>query len=439
LMPPNDTITCAAPSCAGQPGAGTAAVIDTHGIILPGLIDAHNHILFDIFDEADWSPPAGKIYQNHDQWPNDARYGAMVDTKQYLNGEAGSPVNVGCEMIKYGELKGVIAGTTSIQGSANPANKACYASVARTIDQTVNDLGTDRMQTATIFPTVTTADGVCNNFDSGATDTYVIHVGEGIDERSRAEFDKLGTITTEDACLYAPQTAIIHGTAFGNAELQTMADHGMSLVWSPRSNVFLYGGGTDLSKTTNIPLALAKGINVALAPDWSLGGSQNLLDELRYADQVDNAVFGDLLTPRELFEMVTINAARALGIDGALGTIEVGKKADLFVIGAGADPYATLLAARPADVRLVLVGGRALYGDPAVQAVAPASPGCETLDVCGQSKFVCIAEDGGTATNKLGQTLAQITAALSDAISAYDALDVSAWNFAPIAPLTTCP
>jgi 5-methylthioadenosine/S-adenosylhomocysteine deaminase len=432
-----DTITCAAPSCAGQPGAATAAVADTHGIILPGLIDAHNHILFDVFDESDWSPT--KLYQNHDQWPNDARYGAMVDTKQYLNGEAGSPVNVGCEMIKYGELKGVIAGTTSIQGSANPANKACYASVARTIDQTPNDLGTDRMQTATIFPTTATADGVCSNFDSGVTDTYVIHVGEGIDEHARSEFDKLGTITTTDQCLYAPQTTIVHGTAFGDAELQVMADDGMSLVWSPRSNVFLYGGGTDLSKTANIPLALSKGINVALAPDWSIGGSQNLLDELRFADQVDNAVFGDILTPHMLFDMATMNAARALGLDNVIGSIEPGKKADLFVLPAAADPYAALLAAHPAAVRLVMVGGRALYGDPAVQAVAPASPGCETLNVCGASKFVCIAEDGGTATNKLGQTLAQITDALAGAITAYDALDLSAWNFAPIAPLTSCP
>ncbi len=437
VLTEGDTILCAAASCASVPGASTAAVVDTQGIIFPGLIDAHNHILFDIFDESDWSPP--KVYLNHDQWPNDARYGAMVDAKQYLNGEAGSPVGVGCEMLKYGELKGMIAGTTSIQGSANPANKACYASLVRTIDQTPNDLGFDRMQTATIFPSTTTADGVCENFDAGTTDTYVIHVGEGVDERSRAEFDNLGTVTTVDQCLYAPQTAIIHGTAFGAAELQTMADHGMSLVWSPRSNVFLYGGGTDMTKTTNIPAALARGINVALAPDWSIGGSQNLLDELRFADQVDAAAFGNILTPRMLMEMVTINAAHALGLESVLGSIEPGKKADLFVIPAAADPYAALLAARPADVRLVMIGGRALYGDPAVQAIAPASPGCEALDVCGQAKFVCVAEDGGTATNKLGQTYAELTAQITGALVAYDALDLSAWDFAPIAPLTTCP
>jgi len=431
-----DTITCAAPSCAATPGASTAAVVDTHGIILPGMLDAHNHILFDIFNEDDWSPP--KVYANHDQWPNDARYGAMVDAKQYLNGEAGSPVKIGCEMLKYGELKGLIAGTTSIQGSANPANKSCYASLARTIDQSPNDLGHDNMQTATIFPTSTTADKVCTNYDTGTTTAYVIHIGEGVDEHSRAEFDELGTVTTTDQCLYAPQTTIIHGTALGDPEMQVMADQGMSLVWSPRSNVFLYGGGTDYSKTTNIPLALSKGINVALAPDWSIGGSQNLLDELRFAAQVSAAQFGGLLTPRMLFEMVTINAARALALDAELGSIEAGKKADLFVIPAAADPYAALLATRPKDIALVMVGGTALYGSPSLQSLAPASPGCETLDVCGTSKFVCVAEDGGTATDKLGQTLAEITSVLSTELAAYDALDLTQWDFSPIAPLTTC-
>ncbi|MCU0683192.1 MAG: hypothetical protein MUF34_13280 [Polyangiaceae bacterium] len=46
-----DTLTCVAPSCASAPGASNATVVDTHGIILPGLVDVHNHILFDIFDE----------------------------------------------------------------------------------------------------------------------------------------------------------------------------------------------------------------------------------------------------------------------------------------------------------------------------------------------------------------------------------------------------
>ncbi|MCK6536168.1 MAG: amidohydrolase family protein [Polyangiaceae bacterium] len=432
-----DTITCAAASCAGNPGAVNATIVATNGIIMPGLIDTHNHILFDIFDESDWSPT--KSYTNHDQWPNDARYGAMVDAKQYLNGEYGSPVNVNCELNKYGELKGLIAGTTSIAGAANPANKACYGSLARTIDQTSNDLGYDKVQASTLFPTTASADGICSNFSTGKTDAFLIHVGEGVDATSLNEFNKLWTVPTTDGCLHSPQTSIVHGTAFGDTEFTSMAQHGMGLVWSPRSNVFLYGAGTDLTKTTNIPLALAKGINVSLAPDWSIGGSQNLLDELRFAQGVDDGAFGNVLTAKQLFEMVTINPAKNLGLSAVIGSIAVGKKADLMVIGGNsAAPYDALLQAEPKDVRMVMVGGRTLYGDSAIGALAPSGPACEPLAICGANKFVCVAETGGTASNKLGQSYADIVNVLSTELQSYDNQNLTSWKFSPIAPLVKC-
>lgn len=431
-----DTITCAGASCASSPGAASATVVDTQGIIFPGLIDTHNHILFDIFDETDWAPT--KAYGNHDQWTAEPKYSAMVDAKQYLNGE-GSTWDFGCEMDKFGELKGLVAGTTSIAGAANAANRACYGSLARTIDQTPNDLGADKVQMATLFPTKSAADGVCANFGDGSTDAYLIHIAEGVDATALGEFAKLGTISTTASCLYASKTTIVHGTALTATQFDVMAANGMKLTWSPRSNVFLYGAGTDLTKTTNVPLALSKGINVALAPDWSMGGSQNLLDELRFADKVDNTAWGDKLTPKMLVEMVTTKAAKNLGLDATLGSIAVGKKADLMVIGGDASkPYDALLAATPREVRLVMVGGVALYGDSAIKALGPAAPGCETIDVCCASKFVCVAESGGTSTNKFGQTYADIKAALEGALTAYDALGLTSYKFAPLTPLVRC-
>ena len=432
-----DTISCVAASCSGAPTYAQATVVETHGIIFPGLIDTHNHILFDTFDETDWSPI--KAYGNHNQWTNEARYSAMVDAKQYLNGEGTSPVDYGCELDKYGELKALVAGTTSIVGAANPANRACYGTLARTIDQTPNGLGADKVQIATLFPATAAADGVCTNFADGDTDAYLIHVAEGVDDRAEKEFATLNTVTTVDGCLNSPKTAIVHGTALGDAEFTVMAQHQMSLVWSPRSNVFLYGGGTDLTKTTNVPLALSKGLNVALAPDWSIGGGQNLLDELRFANEVDDTVWGDVLTPKMLTEMVTTNAARVLGLQAVLGSVEVGKKADLMVIGGDrCSPYDSLLASSPADVRLVMVGGSVLYGDAALQALGPVSPGCEAMDVCGVDKFACVAAPSLNATDKFGQTLGDIRTTLSSALSDYDALNLSAWDFAPLTPIVRC-
>lgn len=51
-----DTIACVAASCAGQPGADTASIVETKGLVFPGLIDSYNNTLFDVFDENDWAP-----------------------------------------------------------------------------------------------------------------------------------------------------------------------------------------------------------------------------------------------------------------------------------------------------------------------------------------------------------------------------------------------
>ena len=434
----SDTITCVGPSCAASPGAATAQVVATHGVIAPGMIDAHNHILFDIFDEDDWVP--SQTYSNHKQWTAEARYGAMVDAKQYMNGEGVPNIDpgFGCEMDKYGELKGLIAGTTSIVGAANPGDKTCYGSLARTIDQKPNDLAQDKMQVATLFPP-SSPDTICANFVSDKTDALVAHVGEGVDATALGEFDKLATATATVGCLYAPETTIVHGTAFGDAQFETMAMHQMSLVWSPKSNVFLYGGGTDFTKTANIPLARSKGINIALGPDWSIGGSQNMLDELRFANLVDDSVWGDQLTTKDLVTMATKNGAQAIGLSATLGTIEVGKKADLFVVGGDTTtPWDAIVLATPKDVRLVVVNGVPLYGDAAIGMLGPAAPGCEALDVCGAQKFVCVAEAGGNATNLFGETLSDITNVLSTALAEYDAMNLSAWDFSPITPLVKC-
>jgi cytosine/adenosine deaminase-related metal-dependent hydrolase len=212
-----------------------------------------------------------------------------------------------------------------------------------------------------------------------------------------------------------------------------MATAGMKLVWSPASNVALYNA------TADIPAALDAGLTIAVAPDWSMGGSQNMLDELRFADAWDNVHWADRLSPRDLVIMATSNPAKVLALDAKLGTLAPGKLADISVFaGDRTHPYDAVLAATPAQVRLVMVGGVVLYGDTVLQAAGPAAPGCEALAVCGASKFVCVATS--TITSKLDQTYVTITSALAQALADADAQTPGdGYNFAPLAPLVTCP
>ncbi len=439
----DDLITCVDTSCSAEPGAATATVIQTNGIIMPGMIDSHNHILFDIFDEQDWTP----VMTHGDHWTNpnlEPGYAEVLDAKQYLNGEGGSPVNLTCEMDKFGELKALVAGTTSVLGAAkNGGNLVCYRTVARTIDGTANGLCgnwppqscPDVMRVHSILPSNASAQTACDNIGMGNTAAYVAHRGEGINQTALNEYEDLRTDTTPEGCLFHPATTLVHATAFGDAEFTEMGMNGMNISWSPRSNVFLYGGGTDLSATTDIPLALSKGINVALSPDWSMGGGANLLEELKFADMVDNTEWSDTLSPQMLVEMVTSNAARALGLENQIGSLTVGYKADITVIGGDVDdPYGSIVAAEPRDVRLVILDGRVMYGDDQLEPAAPQTPGCEAIDICGRNKFLCVAIDDNS--QKFDQTYADIEMALNQALMDYDTQFSTA--FFPLPALAEC-
>jgi cytosine/adenosine deaminase-related metal-dependent hydrolase len=115
---------------------------------------------------------------------------------------------------------------------------------------------------------------------------------------------------------------------------------------------------------------LERGVNVAIAADGA--ASNNRLDaweELRLAGLLSRLRAGPPgVAAMDLFEMATVGGARALGLDANIGSIEVGKSADLAVLdsrrahSAGQqDVYTQLIySTRAADVCLVMVGGQIL-------------------------------------------------------------------------------
>lgn len=128
------------------------------------------------------------------------------------------------------------------------------------------------------------------------------------------------------------------------------------MVWSPLSNLLLYG------QTADVAAAKAAGMLISLGPDWSPSGSKNLLGELKIARIVSDH-HGGLFTSEELARMVTSSPARMLGWHGQLGTIERGLKADLLILeGNAPDPYARLIDARESDILAVTIDGRPRYG-----------------------------------------------------------------------------
>lgn len=436
----SNVITCVAASCSSQPGAGAATVIETHGMIFPGMIDTHNHVFYNVFDEADWTPK--QLYLNHNQWTQEAEYQAMQDCYDYLiDSTTAGGLNLDCEVLKYGELKGMITGTTSMLGEPKGSAQTCYSSLARSIDGSFNDLpdtarpapctapaDNDHIQVAALGIGTVDEVGAKANFQTCKTWSYVVHIGEGVVGNASAYGEWTDTVTKG---LNVQQLSVIHGTSFGTPEFQEMANKGMKLIWSPKSNLFLYGQTTAIDQAW----AVTPKLTIALAPDWSMGGSVSTLDELNYAWTLVQQKWPGMLTAKDLVKMVTSEAAKAIEVQDHLGTIAQGKLADLMVVsGDTSDPYLTLVQARHANVRLVMVNGAILYGDKYLEPAA-SLPECETIDVCGLSRFICVKEQ--TTTSKLNQTYADIVGALSGALTTYDTANGT--HYSPIAPIAKCP
>jgi len=99
--------------------------------------------------------------------------------------------------------------------------------------------------------------------------------------------------------------------------------------------------------------------------------------------------------------MVTLNGALVAQMDDVIGKIEAGKVADLTIFNASTHAgYRALIDAEPADVVLVMRGGKVLYGDDTV-LTGLVLPGCDAIDVCGTAKQVCLLDE-------IGQTLTQL-------------------------------
>jgi 5-methylthioadenosine/S-adenosylhomocysteine deaminase len=148
-------------------------------------------------------------------------------------------------------------------------------------------------------------------------------------------------------------------------ELDTLASGGAHVVHCPSCNMKL---GSGVAPVVDY---LDAGINVALGADGA--ASNNRLDgweELRLAGLLARLRGGPTaLAAVEAFELATLGGARALGLDAEIGSLEVGKWADLVILdlrkphaaAAGDDVYAQLVfSAGAEDVRTVLVAGEPL-------------------------------------------------------------------------------
>lgn len=139
--------------------------------------------------------------------------------------------------------------------------------------------------------------------------------------RSIAQLDHYGIL--------GEHTLIAHCVWLNDEEILRLADAGTSIAHCPISNAKLASG------VARIPAMLAAGITVGLGTDGPVcNNSLSLFEEMKFASLIQKATGLDATTlpAAQMLRMATLDGARALGLGNEIGSLEVGKKADLLLI-----------------------------------------------------------------------------------------------------------
>ncbi|MDP1830211.1 MAG: lamin tail domain-containing protein [Archangium sp.] len=407
LLDASGSITCAACDCTAAAGAATATlVVCPQAIVSPGLINAHDHISYQ------GSPPArtSEKYEHRHDWRSGNNGHTSISNGG--NSSPGSPWR-----IRWAELRQVMSGTTSVVGATylTDGNAGMMRNLdSNTTGQMGTIAGTSGVQSST-FPLgdlstsleLTSGCGYASvPTTAPGTTAYLPHVSEGIETSAHNEFVCL---TGTTGGILSARTGLVHAIGLTAGDIALVAQTGSSLVWSPRSNVSLYGD------TAAVPLFKRLGVNIALGTDWTISGSMNLLRELQCADGLNRAYFNNALTDQDLWRAVTAGGADATATSASIGRIAVGKLGDIAIYKRRPGTFfRSIIDAQPQDVVATFRAGRLLYGDQSIVAAFDPGNMCDSFDVCGTQKAACIrAEFTALAGANPSNTFASLSTANS--------------------------
>ena len=305
--------------------------VDVEGrLVLPGIVNAHDHLDFSTLPSL-----AGGSYRNAYEWTAAlAQRQAEPDVQAAL----GVPL---ADRLFLGGLRNLLAGAT-----AAVHHGAFHRSLARP-DFPVRVLARYQFAhspglTPALRRTYRTTDRRI---------PWFVHVAEGTDERSRRELDVLRREN-----VLRQNTVMIHAIALPAEEMAAVAEARAAVVWCPEANRRLYGA------TADVVALRAAGVRVGLGSDGAVCGARDALSNLAAARAEG------VMTDAELLALAAAGSAEVARLPA--GGVRAGDVADLLV----AESAEGLLRGERSSVALVLVAGRPRYGHDAwMEALRPDS------------------------------------------------------------------
>jgi Amidohydrolase family len=331
-------------------------VIDLQGDrLLPGLINAHDHLQLNSLPHLE----AGRKYAHVRDWI--AEVDGLRRTDRGFRASVAVPRD---QRLLLGGVKNLLSGVTTV---AHHDPLYPYLLSARYPTRVVTDFGWSHSLYIDGEATVRSS-----YLRTPREHPWIIHAAEGLDTEASTEFERLNAL----GCV-GGNTLIVHGLALDHGQRLRLQRAGAGLIWCPSSNLRLFGKSAVVG-----PLITAG--RVALGTDSRLSGARDLLAELRIAAEISGL---DALT---LESLVTAVAAHLLRLPDR-GVLKVGARADLVILPAGMP----LLQATRADIRLVMLEGRARLADQDYMqaAISPATH-CGLAGASSNSQWVRVRIDG---------------------------------------------
>jgi len=420
----------------GDPcGLGTrgadASVIDcsssTGSVISPGFINTHEHIDYSTVRPF---PEIGERVKHRHDWRVGARNYTLRDVS--VNGSAVAAT-------AWGELRHIFSGTTSIIGGEMVPGLARNLDFADGLEDGLEGPTASYDTFPLDDPVGIIRLGDCDygpdpidQATAAGYHRFLAHVGEGVDAEAANEFICLSNLTFDttpapgggglSTDILAPNFVLIHALGLTNEDFDFVAARGAKVVWSPRSNMYLYG------KTLNASYLLEAGITVALGTDWLPSGSATMAREAVCGASVMKEVYNIELQPKVLWEMATINSAVAAGFEDHIGSLEIGKLADIVVFGRAPgdsgpdtdviDPFAQAIFAPQEQIELVLRGGKVLLANSEMGDLA--SGACEMISFGEVNKIACVAEELGSSFKEFERALGGVYPAVLPPVPPYE-------------------
>ena len=158
----------------------------------------------------------------------------------------------------------------------------------------------------------------------------MIHVSESQweQEEIKKRYNKTPVQHLHHLGVTGPNSLFVHCVQVNEQDLKTMAETQTSFSYNPESNMKLSNGIAPIN------LALEKGVTVGLGTDGSASNNNlNFFEEMGAGAKLQALKYGDKsLTAQQMFKMATIEGAKAIGLEKEIGSLEVGKKADIIAL-----------------------------------------------------------------------------------------------------------